>query len=171
MWSALMPSDKLIKVAVITGAHGIKGEVRLRSFVENPQFFASIKTLSDNSGQKQFPVKITGNLKDALIASLGLPDRNAAELMKGMELFAPQSAFPAPSDDEFYQRDLIGLEVRDRQGARIGQVSAVNNFGAGDILEITNSADESEMLPLDGDWVIEINIEGGYVVVEKPEYI
>lgn len=166
----LMPSDKPIKVAVVTGAHGIKGEVKLRSFVENPEFFASVKNLSDSSG-KQFSIKITGTLKDSLIANIGLPDRNAAELMKGMELFAPQSAFPKPEEGEYYHSQLIGLEVRDAQGASIGEVSAVNNFGAGDIMEITTSSGESEMLPLDGEWLLEVNIEGGYVVVERPEYI
>ncbi len=88
-----------------------------------------------------------------------------------MELFAPQSAFPEPEEGEYYHSQLIGLEVRDAQGAKIGQVEAVNNFGAGDIIEITTIVGDSEMLPLDGEWVLEINIKGGYVVVEKPEYV
>ena len=106
-----MKQNKLIKVAVITGAHGIRGEVKLRSFVENPDFFSSVKTLIDNSGQKQFPIKITGTLKDSLIANIGIADRYAAELMKNMELFSPQSAFPEPGEGEFYHSQLIGLEV------------------------------------------------------------
>jgi 16S rRNA processing protein RimM len=165
-----MTPVKPIKVAVITGAHGIRGEVKLRSFVENPDFFASIKNLSDSSGRK-FPIKITGKLKDALIASLGLPDRNAAELMKGVELFAPESAFPEPGEGEYYHSQLIGLEVRDGQGTRIGMLETINNFGAGDIMEITTDSGESEMLPFDDDWLLEVNIEGGYVVVDRPEYI
>ena len=167
-----MPSEKLIKVAVIMGAHGIKGEVKLHVFVENPDFFESIASLLDSAGKKHFPIKITGKVKNAIIAKIdGVSDRNAAELLKGTELFASASALPTPDDGEFYHSQLIGLEARLEKGERIGKITAIHNYGAGDIVEITMVSGEVEMLPLTEPWVGEINIEQGFIVVALAEYL
>ncbi len=167
-----MPSEKLIKVAVIMGAHGIKGEVKLHSFVENPDFFEPIPSLLDGSGKKHFPIKITGKVKNAIIAKIdGVSDRNAAELLKGTELFTSASALPAPDDGEFYHSQLIGLEARLSSNEKIGTVTAIHNYGAGDIVEITMDYGEVEMLPLAEPWVGEINIDQGFIVVELAEYL
>lgn len=167
-----MPSEKLIKVAVIMGAHGIKGEVKLHSFVENPDFFEPISSLLDSAGKKHFPIKITGKVKNAIIAKIdGVSDRNAAELLKGTELFTSASTLPTPDDGEFYHSQLIGLEARLTNNEKIGSITAIHNYGAGDIIEITMISGEVEMLPLAEPWVGEINIAEGFIIVTQAEYL
>ena len=167
-----MTSEKLIKVAVIMGAHGIKGEVKLLSFLENSDFFAKSPTLLDSVGKKHFPIKVTGNVKNAIIAKIdGVSDRNTAELLKGTELFAPMNALPPPDDGEFYHSQLIGLEARLENNEKIGIVTAIHNYGAGDIVEITMLSGEAEMLPLSEPWVGEINIAEGFITVTQAEYL
>ena len=167
-----MPTEKLIKVANILDAHGIKGEVKLLSFVENPDFFKINSVLTDAAGTKIFAIKITGAVKNAIIVKIeGINDRNTAELLKNTELFAPSSALPPLADDEFYHSQLIGLEARSENGEKIGTVAAIHNYGAGDIVEITTISGESEMLPLTAPWVGEINIKQGFIAVTLAEYL
>jgi|CXWL01.1.fsa_nt_gi 16S rRNA processing protein RimM len=167
-----MSSEKLIKVAVIAGAHGIKGEVKLHVFVENPDFFEPTSSLLDSAGKKQFSIKITGKVKNAIIAKIdGVSDRNAAELLKGTELFTSASALPTPDDGEFYHSQLIGLEARLSSNEKIGTVTAIHNYGAGDIVEIAMNSGGVDMLPLAKPWVGEINIVEGFIVVELAEYL
>ncbi|MEQ1790624.1 MAG: ribosome maturation factor RimM [Rickettsiales bacterium] len=167
-----MLSKKLIKVAIITDAHGIKGEVKLRGFVENPEFFTTISTLFDSTGKKNFSVKVTGKIKNGVIIKIdGVESRNSAELLKNTELFAPASLLPVLDDGEFYHSQLIALEARLEDGEVVGKVVAIHNYGAGDIAEITKENGEAEMLPLHAPWVTEINIEHGYIIVILAEYL
>ncbi len=167
-----MTSEKRIKVATISGVHGIKGEVKLHSFVENDNFFSKNPILSDFYNKKHFTLKITGTIKNGLIAKIdGINDRNNAELLKNTELFALESALPPLADDEFYHSQLIGLEARSENGGKIGTIAAVHNYGAGDILEITTVSSGSEMLPLSDPWVGKINIEQGFITLTLAEYL
>ncbi len=165
-----MTSEKLVKIAVIADAHGIKGEVKLRSFVEDDDLLAS--DLLDSTGKKRFSLKITGKVKDSVIARVdGITDRNAAEALKGTELFLPESEFPELEEGEVYHNQLIGLEARSPNGEKIGTVIAINNYGAGDIIEIAQESGESEMLPFAEPWIGEIDLGEGFVVVTLAEYL
>ncbi len=167
-----MPTEKLIKVANILDAHGIKGEVKLLSFVENPDFFKKNSVLTNAAGKKTFTIKVTGTVKNTIIVKIeGVDDRNTAELLKNTELFAPSSALPPLNDDEFYHSQLIGLEARSENGKKIGTIAAIHNYGAGDIVEITTISGESEMLPLTAPWVCEINIKQSFITVALAEYL
>ncbi len=167
-----MTSEKLIKVANIADAHGIKGEVKLFSLIENTDFFKTNPVLCDESGKKSFTIKITGTIKNTLIAKIeGVSDRNSAELLKNTGLFAPSSALPPLDDGEFYHNQLIGLEARLENGEKIGIVTAIHNYGAGDIMEITKPSGDSEMLPLSAPWTGEINIGQNFVTVTLVEYL
>jgi len=167
-----MTSEKLIKVAIIADAHGIKGEVKLRSFVENPDLFESVHDFLDSTGKKRFSLTITGTVKNSVIAKIdGVTDRNAAELLKGTELFMPASALPAPEEGEFYHSQLIGLEARNQNNEKIGTVTSISNYGAGDIIEITTISGNAEMLPFAEPWVSEINAAEGFIVATPAEYL
>ena len=151
-------SLKFIQVGVIVGVHGIRGEVKVRLLIEN---YALLEggILLDKSGTPLFSIKITGKLKDAVIAKIGnISDRNSAETLKGKELFIPASALPEIGEDEFYHSQLIGLEARNSNGEIIGKISNILNFGAGDIVEI-------ELISGETPWVEEINTELGFVVI------
>ncbi|MEZ5690547.1 MAG: ribosome maturation factor RimM [Rickettsiales bacterium] len=164
--------NNLIKVAAIVAAHGIRGHVKIFSFIENHSFFLTSKTLLDSSGNKEFKIEFISQVKNSLIVSVnGINNRNQAELLKGTELFALVDEFPDTEEGEFYYRDLIGLKVLLTNNQEFGIIKNMSDYGAGDIAEIETTSGEIEVMPFDKKWVKEINAEKGYIIIEKPEYI
>lgn len=162
----------LVAIGVITGAHGIRGQVKLRSFTSDPYVLAEYAPLLNATGTKQYELRIDGETKQGLIATIkGVADRNAAELMKGTELFIDKSKLPEPDEEEFYYDQLIGLEVRDAHGGALGRVIAMYDFGAGDIIEIKLNDGHKEMYPFTKISFPEIHIEKGYILADLPEIV
>ena len=165
-----MTEDQKILVGVIVGAQGIKGQVRVRSFTENPEALAKYKPLTDKNGQREFKLKVTGEARDALVASIaGVTDRNAAEALKGTELYAPRSALPKLKRGEFYAADLAGLVAKDAEGALQGKVIALHDQGAGSYLEIAPVKGKNFMLPFRDAFVPEIDVAAGFLVIDVPD--
>lgn len=163
-----MKKTERICLGIITGAHGIRGEVKVRSFTENDRDIGSYGVLTDEKGAKTFSVRVVGRSKDDLRIKIeGCDDRNQAEALKGTGLYVERSALPETAEEEFYQTDLIGLEVKSESGAKIGRVEVFYNFGAGDIIEI-RVGQKLEMLPFTKEFVPEINIKDGYIIVREP---
>jgi 16S rRNA processing protein RimM len=126
-----------ICVARIGAAHGLKGEVRLWSFTQDPQAISAYGPLQSADGKRTLTIKTLRPAKDHFIATFdGIDDRDAAEALNNVELYVPRDRLPGTERDEFYHADLIGLDVVDQHGAQIGTVHALHNFGAGDIIEI-----------------------------------
>ena len=121
---------------MVTGAHGVRGQVRIKAFTEAPEDLAAYGPLSDEDGGRQYRITVTGRSKDQLLARVaGVADRDAAAALKGTRLYVPRSALPAPQDEEtFYHVDLIGLLAEDVAGRPLGRVVAVQDFGAGAIV-------------------------------------
>lgn len=162
-----MSNEDLVCLGVITGAHGIKGEVKVKSFTEIPSDIAGYGELTDKTGSKVFSLKVTGKIKDDLRVKVkGIDDRNAAEAIRGTELYIPRSILPELDEEEFYFSDLIGLDVKDEDLNVIGKVNGVYNFGAGDIIEV-NIAGKLEMLPFTKQYVPDISIKNGYIIVKE----
>jgi 16S rRNA processing protein RimM len=162
----------LIKVGLIVAAHGIRGEVKIRSFIQPPEVVFACGALSNASGKRQFTIHKRGGNEKAFIASVeGIADRNAAEMLKGTELYAPVEALPKDNPDDYYAEELIGLEARVASGTPYGRITQCYNFGAGDIIEIALANGKTEMLPLGKPFVNEISPERGYVIVSPPEYV
>ncbi len=161
-------------VGQIGAAHGLRGEVRLRAFTEDPLAIATYGPLETEDGSRRFAIEALRQAKDHLIARLsGVTDRAAAESLRNFKLYAQRERLPAPEDaDTFYHADLIGLKVEDASGAEIGRVTALHNFGAGDILEIRSSdaAGESILLPFTKQAVPLVDLSRGRVVVNPPEH-
>ncbi len=156
------------KIAHISAAHGLRGEVKLACTLENPDDIARYNPLKTKQG-KSYNVRITGHTKDHLMVAIdGITDRNAAEALRGIELYAETSKLPPKSDDEYYIQDLIGLSATLEDGTEIGKVTAIHNYGAGDILEIKTANDEL-LLPFIAPFVGEI--EGGKITIQLPEYM
>ena len=121
----------------IAGAHGIRGEVLIKTFTEAPENIGAYGPLSDASGTRTFKIKSVRATPKGVVARLaGVDDRNAAEALKGIELYVERARLPAAAEGEFYHADLIGLTAVDGDGKPIGEIVAVQNFGAGDLLEI-----------------------------------
>ncbi len=159
-------------VGAIAGAHGVRGLVKIKSFTEEPLDLAAYGPLTDQSGRRRFQVAVTRRAKGLVIARIeGVEDREAAQALRGARLYAARAALPEPAEEEYYHMDLIGLEAQDRGGAPLGRVVAVQNFGAGDILEIARPEGEPLLVPFTKAAVPIVDLAGGRVVLEPPEEI
>jgi len=160
-------------VGAIVGAHGVRGAVRLKSFTAEPKDIASYGPVEDEKGEKRFRLKVTGEAKGVVIATLpGIADRNAAEALKGMRLYVPRSALPATEDEEeFYHADLIGLRVELADGTLLGTVKSIFDFGAGDVLELAGSGRPGMYLPFTKAVVPVVDLKGGRLIAEPPPEI
>lgn len=133
-----MPNENKILVGKIVAPQGIRGEVRVQSFAENPTDFRIFKVQSANFSEGDFKfVRALPNSNVVIAKINGVEDRNAAEALRGTELFIGRNTLPQIKDGEFYQADLIGFNVV-RQEQKIGIVSCFQNYGAGDIIELDN---------------------------------
>lgn len=160
-----------ICVGAIAGAFGVQGEVRLKSFCAEAADIAAYGPLYTKDGSRSFTVRLTRPVAGGLGARLsGVATKEEADALKGTELYADRSRLPTLPDDEFYHADLIGLQVRDTGGAVIGQVIAVHNHGAGDILEIRATGRSSALLlPFTLATVPTVDVAGGCLVADLPE--
>jgi 16S rRNA processing protein RimM len=162
--------DARICLGIITGAHGVRGRVRIKSFTAEPQAIAGYGALESEAGDRRFELEITGAGKGVLIARIdGIGDRDAAERLKGTRLYVRRAALPPPEAEEFYQADLVGLEARRSDGTPMGRVSAVHDFGAGASLEIEDAAGKTLLVPFTRSAVPQIDIAGGILVIVPPE--
>jgi 16S rRNA processing protein RimM len=161
------PLERRVCLGLVAGAHGVRGAVRLKSFAQEPADIARYGPLEDESGAARFIVRLIGAAKGVLIAQLsGVADRDRAEAMRGARLYLPRAALPPPADDEYYHTDLIGLAAVDRDGAAIGAVHAVHDFGAGDTLEIARPEGQPVMVPFTRAAVPVVDVAAGHIVVE-----
>jgi 16S rRNA processing protein RimM len=156
-----------VQMAVIGAAHGIRGEVRVRSFTGDPAALGDYGPLYDGAGRAFEVVSVRPGKEVSIARFKGVATREAAEALNGVALFVDRSALPADLDEEeFYHADLIGLAVRDESGAEIGAVSAIHDFGAGDILEVKRKSEPSVMIPFTRAAVPEVAPVKGFVRVD-----
>jgi 16S rRNA processing protein RimM len=147
----------------------VQGAVRIKSFTADPADIAAYGAVSDESGARRFEVKVLGQARGAVLARLsGIADRNAAEALRGLRLYVARAALPETNEDEFYHADLIGLPVETTEGAALGRVSAVHNFGAGDILELRADDGRELLLPFSDAVVPAIDFAAGRIVAAPP---
>ncbi|MGJ5177837.1 ribosome maturation factor RimM [Bradyrhizobium oligotrophicum] len=164
--------SKLICVARIGAAHGVRGEVRLWTFTEDPLAVLQYGPLTTKDASRAFEVAKAREAKDHLVASFkGVTDRNAAERLNGLELYVPRDRLPETDDDEYYHADLIGLAAETSAGAPLGRVLAIHNFGAGDIIEIAPPSGSTLLLPFTNAVVPTVDLAGGRVIIELPSEI
>ncbi len=133
-----MTEQKQILIGKIVAPQGIRGEVRVQSFAEKTTDFQKlvVKSSKFNSGDFKF-VRVVPNSNVVIAKINGIDDRNAAEALRGTELFVERDALPDLGENEYYQADLIGFDVL-RNGRKIGVVDCFQNYGAGDIIELDN---------------------------------
>lgn len=165
-----MTDSAKICLGYVAGVHGIKGEVKVKSFTENERDIDKYGVLEDQFGRKHV-IKVVGQSKELLRVKIkGVDDRNVAETLKGTQFFVSRDVLPALDDeDEFYQTDLIGLDVKVEGSDEVaGKVEGVYDFGAGDILDIkVADTGKSEMIPFTKAYVPVVNIKDGYIIVSS----
>jgi 16S rRNA processing protein RimM len=163
-----------IRVARIGAAHGIRGEVKLWSFTEDPLAVTSYGPLETEDGARRFEIEAARPAKDHLVARLkGVADRDAAETLRNTDLFVPRDRLPPIEEaDTYYHADLVGLAAVDEDGTTLGTIAAIHNFGAGDLIEIAPAAGgEPLLLPFTDTTVPAIDLKAGRVVVVPPAEI
>ena len=132
-----MPEDKPVTLAAITGAHGVAGEVRLKLFGEGLATFKPHKSFNDGALRLK---KVRDDNKGGAIARFAeVADRTAAEKLRGTVLTVPRSTLPSLDEGEYYHADLLGLIAVSEAGEELGEVVSVNDFGAGDVIEIART--------------------------------
>lgn len=156
-----------VQMAVIGAAHGIKGELRVKTFTGDPLALADYGLLYTKDGRSLEITDIRPANNMVVVRFKGVNDRNAAEALTNVELFVERSALPDDADDgEFYHTDLMGLAVRDETGATVGKVIAVQNFGGGDILDIHYQGRNGVLIPFTEAAVPVVDIAGGFVGID-----
>lgn len=159
----------LIVVGAIIGAHGVRGDVRVKSFTAVPEDVFSYGPLQDERGETVLEAAAHRPAKAAFVVKPKTPrQREDWDAMKGTRLHVPRDALPATEDDEIYIDELVGLIAFEPDGARLGRVHAVQNFGAGDLLEIaTDGGGASVLIPFTEDDVPEIDLAAGALVISS----
>jgi 16S rRNA processing protein RimM len=166
----LADDNDRVLLGEIGAAQGLKGEVRLRSYTQDPASIANYGALDDEHGRK-IEIESLRVTPKALIARIkGVATREGAEALAHTKLYIARSRLPERDEEEWYHSDLIGLAVVNRDGAPIGTVIAVQNFGAGDLIEVKPAAGGPTVLvPFTRDAVPEVDVEGGRLVLVPPD--
>jgi 16S rRNA processing protein RimM len=166
-----MPPSQIC-VARIGAAHGVRGEVKLWTFTEDPFAVKRYGPLVTKDGARQFEVTHAREAKGHLVAVLkGVATREDAERLNGTELYIEREKLPATEEDEYYHADLIGLAAVTPANEPLGRVIAIHNFGAGDIIEIAPPQGATLLLPFTNAVVPSVDLAGGRVVIELPDEI
>jgi 16S rRNA processing protein RimM len=164
-------SADLIQVGRVAGAFGVKGEVRITSFTAEPLALVDYKTLVREDGSPGLTLTSGRVAKGGVVVrAKGIETRDQAEALRGLKLFIPRDRLPEPEEDEFYVTDLVGLALQTPDGEALGTIRSVQDFGAGDLLEVQPpEGGATWYLPFTREAVPEVRIADGVVVAVKPE--
>lgn len=163
-------SDEKIIVGSISGAFGVHGDVRLKSFCADPAAIADYTPLTRGDGTEIATLVVKGQTKGALIVRIdGVTSKEQADALRGTDLFAHRDQLPSLPDDEFYHTDLMGLTAFDTGGTRLGRVKAVQSNGADDLLEIADpSLKDSVLVPFTKRNVPTVDLTSGRIILDPP---
>lgn len=164
-------APRRILLGQIGAAHGIRGDVTIRTFTSEPDDIAAYGPLSDKTGTKSFKIKVVRVTGKGVVARIdGVTDRNGAEALRNVELYVARDKLPKTDAAEFYHADLVGLATVDATGTVTGQVVSVQNFGAGDLLEVRfNGTASSDFIPFTDACVPVVDLSQRRVTVVPPE--
>jgi len=170
-----MTAPRMVRVAQFGAAHGIKGEVRLKSFTQNPEDVAAYGPLTAVDGrvfeiEAMRPAAGSSSPEMFVVRVKGIRDRNAAEKLARLDLSVPADRLPPVGEGEFYHADLIGLAAVTPDGAEVGTVIAVQNYGAGDLIEIAPPSGPTLLVPFTDSAVPDVDLASGRIVVVPPKF-
>jgi 16S rRNA processing protein RimM len=167
----LRAPDRLILMGVFGAPQGVRGEIRVKSLTGEPSAVGAYGPLTNKGQTRSFAFESLRSLKDDMLVArvTGILTREAAEALKGVEIFARRDQLPPPSEDDFYYDDLVGLEAINAAEERIGRVVSLMNYGAGDVLEIAPvGGGETLLLPFTKGVAPRIDFDAGQIVIEPP---
>ena len=166
-------SDDLIQVGRVAGAFGVRGEVRITSFTAEPLALLDYKDLKREDGSTGLTLTSGRAAKGGVVVrAREIETREQAEALRGLKLYIPRSALPEPDEDEYYLTDLIGLLVETPEGVALGRIRSIQDFGAGDLLEVLPAdGGATWYLPFTREAVPEVKIAEGKVIGVKPDEV
>jgi 16S rRNA processing protein RimM len=160
---------KRVCLGAFAGAHGVRGEAKVKTFTESEEGVARYGVVESEDGRRRFSLKFIRVLKPglALVAAPEIESREDAAALAGVRIYVARSALPPATEDEFYLEDLIGLAAIDETGAPLGTIIAFHNFGAGDIIEISRAPGRkgAVMALFTQEMAPSIDLQGGWVVI------
>ena len=164
-----MALGRLILVGVVGAPHGVRGELRLKSYTGEPLAIAGYRTLHTEQPDRSLSIVAHRALKDDMLVVrfAGIEDRSAAAALTNTRLYVDRTDLPPAEDDEFYHADLIGLEARTPQGEVAGRIVTLHNFGAGDLIEIEPTVGDTFFVPFTNAFVPEVHLADGFVVIAE----
>ena len=164
-----MAEQDRVCIGVISGVRGVRGDVRIKAFTEHPENLSAYGALQFEDGTV-VDLVVKSLVKGEVVAGItGVDDRTAAEALRGAKLYLDGAALPAPEEDEFYYHQLIGLAVLNETGQRIGEVIAVQDYGAGDLIDVKLTGRRSSVLiPFTQNCVPVVNVKDGFLRVTPP---
>src|SRR4029079_17708268 len=159
-----------ICIARIGAPHGVRGAVKLWTFTEDPFAVQSYGPLVTKDGARSFEIATAREAKGHLVATLkAIATREDAERLNGIELYIAREKLPDTDENEYYHADLIGLAAVTAADEPLGRVTAIHNFGAGDIIEIAPPHGPTMLLPFTNAVVPTVDLANGRVVIELPQ--
>ena len=157
--------DDLILVGAISGAKGLKGEVLIKYFAQNPSVFKNYSYIFIGPLRAKYSInRCTSQKENISVTFYEINDRTEAEKLKGQEIFIEKTQLKDLNEDEWYHQDLIGLKVETLERKKLGIIKAIYNFGAGDILEIKLTNNKIEMIPFNKDFVLDIILNDKVII-------
>lgn len=168
----MVDPERLILLGEIGAAHGIRGEVSIRTFTEDPADIAAYGALSDKSGKRTFKIANLRVTAKSVIARLdGVDDRTAAEKLRNTGLYVKRGQLPDLAPGAFYYEDLAGLSAVHPDGSGLGTIAGVVNFGAGDLVEIARPGErETLLVPFTKEAVPVVDLDAGRVTIVMPAF-
>ena len=163
-----MTTDHLA-VGAIAGPHGVRGQFKVKLFAETPAALEQYGALQIDDGRAlKLTVKSVNSKGLVIVSAIGVNSREAAEALRGMLLSTSRASLPDPAEDELYHADLLGAAVFHEDGTNLGEVVALYNFGAGEIIEVKPAFGSSVMLPFAGESLVSVDIPNRRVVLAPP---
>lgn len=165
-----MADGERILLGRIVAAHGIRGDVLVRTYTDVPEAIGSYGPLSDAEGQGAFKLRVLRVTAKGVVARIvGVGDRNGAEALAGTDLYVARAQLPAAEEGAFYHADLIGLAAIAPDGTEVGRIVGVHNFGAGDLIEVALAGSRrTELVPFTTQFVPEVDLNRRIALVELP---
>jgi len=163
--------NDLVCVGAIAGAFGVHGEIRVKSFCANPEDIETYSPLTSQDGRQTYALALTGSVKNGFAARLNaVTNKEQADALRGIRLFARRDQLPSLPDDEYYHADLIDLAVHDTGGTLLGHVKSVQNHGAADLLEIHSPGlKDTVLLPFTLAVVPTVDLAAGRIIADPPD--
>jgi len=162
--------DRLVLLGAIASVHGVRGLVKLKAFTEREEDLVAYGPLTDAKGERRFSIELKGRAGGLLLAAIaGVTTRDAAERLRGTELYVARDALPPPEDESFYWTDLEGLAAVTEDGTAVGRVEHVLDYGAGPVLQLRRADGSELLLPFTDACVPAVDVAGGTITVAVPE--